>query len=101
MRDTCGTCHARRSELTGTFRVGDSFFDHYALVIPDETDLYYPDGQVRDEDYEFAAFLGSRMHFSKLRCMDCHQPHTAKNPVAQGRSVHELPCHTHPARSEN
>ncbi len=78
MRDTCAICHARRAELTGTFRVGDGFFDHYGLSIVDETDVYYPDGQVRDEDYEFAPFLGSRMHYSGVRCLDCHQPHSAK-----------------------
>ena len=48
MLDTCGTCHARRAELTGDFVPGDNFFDHYALTIPDESDLFYPDGQVRD-----------------------------------------------------
>ncbi len=81
MRDTCGACHARRSELTGTYPPGELFLDHYLLVIPDETDIYYPDGQVRDEDYEYAAFLGSRMHFSKVRCFDCHQPHSAKTKL--------------------
>ncbi len=49
----CGQCHARRSELTGDFRPGENFFDHHQLTIPDETDLFYPDGQVRDEDYEY------------------------------------------------
>ncbi|MBI5388293.1 MAG: ammonia-forming cytochrome c nitrite reductase subunit c552 [Verrucomicrobia bacterium] len=95
MRDTCATCHARRSELTGTFRVGDDFFDHYGLVIPDETDTYYPDGQIRDEDYEFAAFLGSRMHFSGVRCGDCHSPHSAKNTIPNQDDLC-LRCHAGP-----
>ena len=94
MRDTCGACHARRAELTGAFQAGEEFFDHYALVIPDESDLYYPDGQVRDEDYEFAAFLGSRMHFSKVRCMDCHQGHTAK--IRMPKDDLCLSCHAAP-----
>lgn len=76
--DACGACHARRIEVTGDFRPADSFFDHYQLVTVNETDTYYPDGQVRDENYEFAAFLGSRMHAAGVRCMDCHQPHSAK-----------------------
>ena len=61
MFHTCAQCHARRAELTGDFRPGENFFDHHALTIPDETDLFYPDGQVREEDYEFTAFLGSKM----------------------------------------
>lgn len=78
MFSTCGQCHARRGELTGDFRPGEKFFDHHALSIPDETDLFYPDGQVRDEDYEFTSFLGSKMHAAGVRCVDCHEPHTSK-----------------------
>ena len=77
-RDTCGSCHARRGELTADFRPGDDFFDHYSLVIPDETDIFYPDGQVRDEDYEFTSFLSSRMHTGGVRCFDCHDVHSGK-----------------------
>lgn len=76
--DVCGACHSRRAELTGDPRPGDSFFDHFSLMVVDETDLYYPDGQIHDEDYEFAAFLGSRMHRGNVRCTDCHQPHSGK-----------------------
>ncbi len=76
--DTCGSCHSRRAELTGNFQPGDKFFDHFALTIPDETDIYFADGQVHDEDYEFASFLGSKMHAAGVRCVDCHNPHSAK-----------------------
>ena len=78
MLSACASCHARRSELTGDFTVGESFFDHHSLVIVDETDTYYPDGQVRDEDYEYAAFLGSRMGHAGVVCQDCHDPHSMK-----------------------
>lgn len=76
--DNCGSCHSRRAELTGRFQPGEKFFDHYALTITDETDIYYPDGQVRDEDFEFASFLGSKMHAAGVRCVDCHEPHSNK-----------------------
>ncbi|MEI6085687.1 MAG: tetratricopeptide repeat protein [Verrucomicrobiota bacterium] len=82
MLETCAQCHSRRGELTGNFAPGDLFDDHHLLTIVDETDLYYPDGQVRDEDYEYAAFLGSKMHAKGIRCGDCHQPHTAKVKLA-------------------
>jgi len=78
MLHTCAQCHARRGELTGNFQPGENFFDHHALTIPDETDLFYPDGQVREEDYEFTAFLGSKMHAAGVRCVDCHEPHTSR-----------------------
>lgn len=79
--DTCGACHARRGELTGKFWPGESFDDHFNLSIPDETDIFYPDGQVRDEDFEFTSFLGSKMHAAGVRCIDCHNPHTGKTKL--------------------
>ena len=80
--DNCGYCHSRRGELTGDFKPGDNFFDNARLTIPDASNVYYPDGQVHDEDYEFAAFLGSRMHLRDVKCMDCHNPHSAKTNVS-------------------
>jgi tetratricopeptide (TPR) repeat protein len=74
--DTCGSCHSRRLDLTGDFTPGESFFDHYSLTIVDDTDIYYPDGQVRDENFEFASVLGSRMHHAGVRCLDCHNAHS-------------------------
>ncbi len=78
MFDTCAGCHSRRGEITGDPKPGDSFFDHHLLTIVDETDLFYPDGQVRDEDYEVSAFLGSKMFHQGVRCVDCHDFHSAK-----------------------
>ena len=76
--DNCGFCHARRGDLTGDFKPGDDFLDHMRLTIADASETYYADGQVREENYEYAAFLGSRMHFRGVYCLDCHNPHSAK-----------------------
>lgn len=78
MVDTCAACHSRRAEITGDPKPGDSFWDHHLLSIVDESELFYPDGQIHDEDYEFTAFLGSKMYHKGVRCMDCHNPHTMK-----------------------
>ena len=77
--ETCAGCHSRRADVTGDFVPGDSYWDHYLLTIADESDVFYPDGQIWDEDYEFTAFLGSRMHDAGVRCMNCHNSHTLKN----------------------
>jgi predicted CXXCH cytochrome family protein len=95
MFSVCGSCHARRAELTGDFKPGDRFLDHYSLTIPDDTDLFYPDGQIREEDYEYNAFLGSRMHAAGVRCADCHEPHSAKTRVS-GNNLCYI-CHAGPA----
>ena len=68
----CASCHARRADLTGDFVPGDKFDDHYELSTVDASDLFYPDGQIRDEDYEQSAFLGSKMQNAGLTCLDCH-----------------------------
>jgi len=92
MLDTCGMCHARRTELTGDFKPGDPFFDHHHLAVVDHSNIFYPDGQIWDEDYEFAPFMGSRMHHAGVRCVDCHDPHSAKR-ILPGNSLC-MRCHT-------
>jgi len=94
MFSACAQCHSRRSELTGDFRPPENFYDHHQLTLPDETDLFYADGQIRDEDYEVAAFLGSKMHAAGVRCVDCHEPHTSK--VRLPGNYMCLSCHTGP-----
>jgi predicted CXXCH cytochrome family protein len=92
--ETCAACHSRRAELTGDLIPGESFFDHFSLTVTDETDIYHPDGQVRDENYEFASFLSSRMHHAGVRCVDCHDPHSTKN-IVKGNQLC-MNCHTAP-----
>jgi tetratricopeptide (TPR) repeat protein len=65
-------------EITGDFKPGDGYHDHHLLSIVDHSNLWYPDGQNWDEDYEYTAFLGSRMHSKGVRCVDCHDFHSAK-----------------------
>jgi predicted CXXCH cytochrome family protein len=98
MLDTCASCHSRRMELSGDFKPGDRFFDHYVLSIPDESNLFYPDGQVWDEDYEFTSFLSSKMHHAGVRCWDCHEPHSAKIVLPKENNQLCMRCHdgSHP-----
>ena len=91
MLDTCAACHSRRGEITGDPKPGDRFLDHHLLSIVDESDLFYPDGQVRDEDYEVTAFLGSKMFHKGVRCVDCHDFHSAK--VRLPGNLMCLSCH--------
>jgi len=90
--ENCAGCHALRGEVTGDFVPGESFWDHYRLSITDQTDTFYPDGQIRGEDYEFSSFLSSRMHNAGVRCMDCHDMHSMKT-VLPGNQLC-MRCHT-------
>lgn len=78
----CGSCHSRNTDLTGDFKPGGSFYDHYTLEILDQSQRWYPDGQVKDEDYEFTSFLSSKMYHAGVTCLDCHNPHSYKNNLA-------------------
>jgi Flp pilus assembly protein TadD len=91
MFDTCAACHSRRGEITGDPRPGESYFDHHLLSVVDESNLFYPDGQIWDEDYEVTAFLGSKMYHQGVRCMDCHDFHSAK--VRLPGNMMCLACH--------
>ena len=81
MLETCAACHSRRSEVTGDLVPGEPYFDHFVLTVTDGTDTYYPDGQVRDENYVYASFLSSRMHHKGVTCGDCHEPHSNKRLI--------------------
>ena len=94
MFETCAPCHARRAELTGDLIPGALFANHYSLTIVDESDLYYPDGQVREEDYEYASLLSSKMWAAGVRCVHCHDPHSGKTRL-QGDALC-LQCHSAP-----
>ncbi|MCB1224577.1 MAG: tetratricopeptide repeat protein [Verrucomicrobiales bacterium] len=90
--ENCAGCHARRGEITGDFKPGDSFWDHYLLTVTDATDTYYPDGQVRDENYVFSSYMSSRMQHRGVRCMDCHDMHSMKTLLPGNQLC--MRCHT-------
>ena len=83
--EVCARCHARRGQFSDEHRAGDPLLDHFrpALLQPG---LYYADGQQRDEVYNHASFLQSRMHAAGVTCSDCHEPHSGKLR-AQGNAV--------------
>lgn len=87
----CGSCHSRNTDLTGDFKPGDSFYDHYALEIMDGSQRWYPDGQIKDEDYEFTSFLSSKMYQAGVTCIDCHTRDVGK-PVLRGNDLC-MKCH--------
>ena len=73
--ETCARCHSRRSVISGDYRHGERFMQtHLPALLTD--DLYFPDGQIQDEVYEYGSFLQSKMHAKGVRCSDCHEPHS-------------------------
>jgi predicted CXXCH cytochrome family protein len=75
--ETCGLCHARRSEFSKDWVPGRWLSDTH-VVSPLVRGLFYPDGQMQDEVYNYGSFKQSRMFAAGVTCSDCHEPHGAK-----------------------
>jgi predicted CXXCH cytochrome family protein len=77
--ETCGRCHARRSEFSEDWRPGRSLSETQ-VVSPIARGLYEADGQMRDgeETYNYGPFKQSKMFAAGVTCSDCHEPHSAK-----------------------
>jgi predicted CXXCH cytochrome family protein len=75
--ETCGLCHARRSEFSENWAPGQWLSDTHA-VSPLGRGLYHADGQMLDEVYNYGSFKQSKMFAAGVTCSDCHDPHSAK-----------------------
>jgi len=98
MMQTCATCHARGESLTENFQPGDNYHDHYRVTLPVEPTVFYPDGQQRDEDFNWTSILLSRMGHAGVTCLDCHDPHTNRTIFPAANNQLCLQCHAAPGR---
>jgi len=83
--ETCALCHSRRGNIHQPFRNGDPLLDSQLPAVLTEG-LFYADGQMQDEVYNWAPFLQSKMYHQGVTCSDCHNPHTLKLR-AEGNAV--------------
>jgi len=98
MMQTCAPCHARGEALTDNFQPGDNYHDHYRVTLPVEPNVFYPDGQQRDEDFNWTSMLLSRMGHAGVTCLDCHDPHTNRPILPTANNQLCLQCHAAPGR---
>ncbi len=91
--DNCATCHSRRGEFGDTFHIGDKYGDHYQLQLPTTARLYYPDGQIKDEDYVWTSLRLSNMGHKGVNCLDCHDPHSTKLKFPLENNTLCMSCH--------
>jgi tetratricopeptide (TPR) repeat protein len=75
--EACAPCHSRRTSLGVEDHRSNDFYNKYRpqLITPP---LYYSDGQMLDEVYNFASFTQSKMYMHDVRCNDCHDAHSLK-----------------------
>ena len=84
--ETCAPCHSRRRPITNHYQPGQLFADSYVPSLLD-SGVYYADGQILEEDYEYGSFLQSKMHRLGVTCSDCHNPHSLRLPSTDLNSV--------------
>jgi predicted CXXCH cytochrome family protein len=102
--DVCARCHARASRISDDYVHGKPPQDTHRLALL-EDGLYWNDGQMRDEVYNWGSFLQSKMFAKGVTCSDCHDPHSLKLRAA-GNAVcaqchrterYDVEAHTHHA----
>jgi predicted CXXCH cytochrome family protein len=88
--ETCGACHARRTQLFEDDRQGQNLLQSFlpALI---QQGIYHSDGQIDAEVYVYGSFGQSKMYDKGVTCSDCHDPHSTKLR-AEGNGVC-LQCH--------
>jgi predicted CXXCH cytochrome family protein len=87
----CARCHSRRGEIHEDYVHDQPAGDDYRIALLDG-DLYFPDGQIKGEVYEYGSFIQSKMYQAGVTCGDCHEPHSLKLR-ANGNNVC-LQCHS-------
>ena len=83
--EACGRCHARRAPIAAEYRHGAPLLDSYRPALLTES-LYFADGQILDEVFEYGSFRQSRMYAAGVVCTDCHDPHSLQL-LADGDAV--------------
>jgi Tfp pilus assembly protein PilF len=75
--ESCAPCHSRRTSFGPNNHTESEFYNNHRPqnISPP---LYYSDGQILDEDYEFASFTQSKMYMNDVKCSDCHDSHSLK-----------------------
>lgn len=106
--ETCARCHSRRGRIWDEIKPGEPLHQGFRLALL-EPDLYFPDGQIKDEVYVFGSFIQSRMYHQGVVCSDCHDAHSLRLH-ADGNAVcarchvpsrYDVPeHHHHPAGSK-
>jgi len=102
----CGSCHAKMSPVSASFKPGDRYFDHFDLTTLEHPD-FYPDGRDLGENYTMTTWrMSPCVKSGKLDCMHCHtssaryrfrsdeRPNAACLPCHQER-VENATAHTH------
>jgi tetratricopeptide (TPR) repeat protein/Zn finger protein HypA/HybF involved in hydrogenase expression len=98
----CARCHSRRGQIWQDYDYGKPLGNTHRLSLLDEQ-LYFPDGQIKDEVYVYGSFIQSKMYAAGVTCSNCHDSHSLELH-AEGNAVcatchlptrYDTPAHHH------
>lgn len=81
----CAQCHQRRRALVDDGAPVAEFFDAFEPELM-RAGAFEANGAMKEEVFESASFLMSKMQRAGVRCSHCHEPHSGKLR-AQGNAV--------------
>jgi len=73
---SCVFCHTRRRLLCEGPKPPETPVADWFVPESVDANIYYPDGQLFEEAFEYGSFLQSKMHDKGVGCTNCHEPHT-------------------------
>ncbi|MGL4594538.1 MAG: tetratricopeptide repeat protein [Thermoguttaceae bacterium] len=73
---TCVTCHTRRRILCDGPKPPETPITDWIVPELPDASIYYPDGQLLEEAFEYGSFVQSKMHSRGVGCTNCHDPHS-------------------------
>ncbi|MDO8541320.1 MAG: tetratricopeptide repeat protein [Opitutaceae bacterium] len=89
----CGSCHAKLTVLTTTFRPGDRFYDHFGLATLEDRD-FHPDGRDLGENFTMTTWrLSPCAQSGRLDCVDCHTSSGRYKFRTGNPNAACMPCH--------
>lgn len=72
--ELCGRCHSHRLTISENHIYGQLLSQTHRVSLLEEN-LYFPDGQIKEEVYVYGSFLQSKMYRAGVVCTDCHDAH--------------------------
>jgi tetratricopeptide (TPR) repeat protein len=88
--NVCARCHSRRA-IMGDYDNNNEDLLNYMIPQLITQPIYHADGQILDEDYEYASFTQSKMFEKGIKCSDCHDSHSVKTLKPDNQLC--LKCH--------